>query len=346
MHPSLPRLTVSMLLALWVLIWVGGAAAAEAARESIAVTLQPLRELFVYAEREAPAAAVSLNESRIAAEVSAVVLDIPVHVGETVQRGAVLVRLDPRDHELALQRAQAALHSVQARIRLAEFQLERARELHKRNFASEDTLTQRTTELDVLRAERAAAVAQIEGARRDLDKCTLIAPFDAIVQARSAQVGELAAPGAPLLTLIDTSRIEISAQIQPRDGASLEAAGEIQFVTAGGSLPALLLRISPAIDRGMRTREARLAFAEGGAPPGSEGTLRWRAAEPLLPAELLSRRDGRLGVFVAAGDVARFVALEQAQEGRPAPVTLAPATPIILEGRFGLQDGDRISVRR
>jgi RND family efflux transporter MFP subunit len=335
------RLPVWILLAVWA---VG--VAAEATPEPVTVTLQPLSELLVYAEREAPAAAVSLNESRVAAEVSAVVREIPVQVGEVIEQGAVLVVLDPRDHELALQRAQAALQAAQARIKLAEFQLERTRELRKRNFASEDTLTQRETELDVLRAERAAAVAQLESARRDLAKCTLTAPFDAIVQARSAQVGELAAPGTPLLTLIDASRIEVSAQIQPDDSGSLETAGDIHFVTAGRSHPLRLLRISPAIDRGTRTREVRLSFIDQRAAPGSEGLIRWRAAAPLLPAELLSRRDGRLGVFVAADGVARFVVLDQAQEGRPAPVTLAPETPIILEGRFGLQDGDRINPRR
>lgn len=335
------RHPVSILLA----VWTVGVAAAETPPEAAVVTLQPLRELVIHAEREAPAAAVSLNESRIAAEVSAVVRDIPVQVGEVVEQGAALVHLDPRDYELALQRAQAALQSVQARSKLAEFQLERARELHKRNFASEDTLTQRMTELDVLRAERAAAVAQLEGARRDLAKCTLTAPFAAIVQARSAQVGELAAPGTPLMTLIDVSRIEVSAQIQPRDSSALETAEAIHFVSSGRSHPVRLLRVSPAIDRGARTQEARLAFIAERTPPGSEGLIRWRAAEPMLPAELLSRRDGRLGVFVAEGAVARFVALEQAQEGRPAPMALAPETRVIVEGRFGLQDGDRISPR-
>lgn len=336
------RLPAAILLAVWVL----GAPAADDDAAATEVTAQSLSELVIHAEREAPAAAVSLNESRIAAEVSAVVREIPVQVGEIVERDAVLARLDPRDYELAVQRAQAALQSVQARIKLAEFQLERARELHKRNFASEDTLTQRETELDVLRAERAAAVAQLESARRELAKCTVSAPFDAIVQARSAQVGELAAPGTPLLTLIDRSRIEVSAQIQPRDGDSLAAAGEIRFAGAGHEHAVRLLRVSPAIDRGTRTREARLAFVGDGVPPGSEGRIRWRADEPLLPADLLSRRGGRLGVFVAADGIARFVALEQAQEGRPAPITLAPDTPIILDGRFGLQDGDRISLRR
>lgn len=321
-----------------------GISATDAADPS-PVTWQPLSALRVQAEREAPAAALSLNESRIASEVTARVRAIPVQVGEVVEADAVLVELEPHDAQLALQRAQAALTSVQARIRLAEFQLQRARELHKRNFASEDTLTQRETELDVLRAERAGAEAQVASARRELAKCTVRAPYRAIVHERSAQLGELAAPGTPLLTLIDVSRIEVSAQIQPKDSASLQTVEAITFVAPDGRHPLRLLRISPAVDRATRTREARLGFIEAPAAPGTEGSIRWRADGDLLPADLLTRRGGRLGVFIADGDTARFVVLEQAQEGRPAAVDLAPDTRIILEGRFSLQDGQKIAMQ-
>lgn len=319
---------------------------AAAADVPHAVTWQPLGELLIQAQHEAPAAAQSLNESRIASEVTAVVRTLPVQVGEVVEAGATLVELDPRDAQLALDRAQAALAAAQARIRLAEFQLQRARELHERNFASADTLTQRETELALAQAERAAATAQVASAQRDLDKCTIRAPYRAIVHARSAQLGELAAPGSPLLTLIDVSRIEVSAQIQPQDSASLQAADDILFVAPGTRYAVRLLRISPAIDRATRTQEARLPFSGQAAPPGTEGTIRWQGETNLLPADLLSRRNGRLGVFVADGDTARFAVLEQAQEGRPVAVTLAPATRVIVDGRFSLQDGVKIAATR
>ena len=319
---------------------------AVAADAPHAVTWQPLGELLIQAQHEAPAAAQSLNESRIASEVTAVVRTIRVQVGEVVDAGATLVELDPRDAQLALERAQAALVAAQARIRLAEFQLQRARELHERNFASADTLTQRETELALAQAERAAATAQVASAQRDLDKCTIRAPYRAIIHARSAQLGELAAPGSPLLTLIDVSRIEVSAQIQPKDSTSLQAADDIQFVAPGTRHAVQLLRISPAIDRTTRTREARLLFRAEAAAPGTTGAIRWQGETNLLPADLVSRRNGRLGVFIVTGDTARFAELEQAQEGRPAAVTLPPATPVIVDGRFSLQDGQKITASR
>jgi len=53
-----------------------------------------------------------------------------------------------------------------------------------------------------------------------------------------------------------------------------------------------------------------------------------------------------LGVFVANGNRAKFIALPLAQEGRPAPADLDPDTAVITSGRYQLQDGDTVSVVR
>ena len=309
------------------------------------ISVKPLSELVVQAEHDAPASTLSRNESRLSAEVTAVIESIPAQVGMLVEAGALLVQLESRDYELALKRSAATLQSVQARIKLAEFQHQRARELYTKKFASEDTLTQRATELTVLKAELAGAQAQLDSARRDLEKCRITAPFRAVVMERMAQLGELAVPGTPLVALIDVEHLEVSAQIQTKDAASLESATAVSFVAPGQNYPVRLLRLSPAVDSSTRTREARLAFITDSAPSGTEGRIAWRGLQQLLPAQFLSRRDGRLGVFIAERDLAHFVVLEQAQEGRPVPIDLPLDSRIILDGRFGLQDGQSISLK-
>src|SRR3990172_8839012 len=99
-----------------------------------AVVIKPLSKIAIYPEREASAQAVSLNESRIAAEISGRIEAIPVRVGERVAVGAVLARIECRDHELAHERANATLRAVRARLSLAQQQLVRARELGDRGF--------------------------------------------------------------------------------------------------------------------------------------------------------------------------------------------------------------------
>lgn len=71
-------------------------------------------------------------------------------------------------------------------------------------------LGQRRAELHALEAEQAAQRNAIAAARRNIDKCAVRAPFDAVVLERLGQVGELANSGTPLRVL-DRANIELSA---------------------------------------------------------------------------------------------------------------------------------------
>jgi hypothetical protein len=96
----------------------------------------------------------------------------------------------------------------------------------------------------------------------------------------------------------------------------------------------------PVIDTVSRTREARLTFQGVAAIPGTPGRVSWSGRVAQIPSDFLVRRDGALGVFVLEGERARFAALPEAQEGRPAPNTLPAGTLLIDEGRQRLGDGD------
>lgn len=317
-------------------------ALAQQPPQAAAVTARPFAEVALHPLREAPAQAVSLNESRLSAEVSATVAEVAFDVGQVAPQGAVLIRLDARDYALAVAKAEAALESSRARAKLAEQQLGRARELAKQNFYSAEALAQKETELAVHQAQVRLDQAQLAQARRNLEKCTLRAPFPAIVRSRQAQVGELAAPGAPLMTLSDASRVEVAAQVPPRDVASLQGAQEVRFAGSGGEFAVKLLRVSPAISREARTMEARLAFTGRPSAPGADGRILWRDPQPHLPAELVAKRGAALGVFVLERDRARFVPLPDAQEGRPVAAPMLADRRIIVDGRHGLADGQPV----
>jgi len=320
------------------------AVGSERTTETIPVTAQPLAELAVYPQRRAPASVISDNDSRISAEVSARIIEIPVRVGELVKKGAVLARLERTDFELAQAREEAALRALQARLELADYQLSRARALSRKQAVSEELLKQREADLSNLRAQLAGQEVALAQARRRLEKCTLRAPFEAVVSERLANVGELASPGGALLQIVDNRHLEVSAQLQAALAESLPRAKRPELVTPQRRYPLSLRRIVPAFDPRARTREARLRFSADSALPGSAGELVWRSQQPHLPAELLSRRDGRLGVFIVDGERAKFIPLPRAEEGRPALVSLPAQTPVVTLGRFRLQDGDAVKV--
>lgn len=311
--------------------------------QAVTVSMRPFSELAVYPQREAFATVVSLNDSRIAAEVSARIVEIPVEVGQTVAKGATLVRLDAHDYALAAERAAAALQSAESAHRLAQRQLERARSLVAEGFISPEALNQREAEAATAAAQLKIAEAELASARSDVRKCLIRAPFTAIIKERIAQVGELATPGAALVHVLDAGRIEVSARVQPDDVATLEKSTNLGFEARTGHYPIKLRRIVPALDPRERNQEARFRFAKAGALPGTAGRVVWQTQQPHLPPDLVVRRNSVLGVFVASDGKARFVALPRAEEGRPAPADLDPAASVIVEGRYQLQDGDAIA---
>jgi len=327
---ALPILFVASLLA----------ASALAQEPPPATSVRTLAEIAIHPERDASAQVVSLNESRIAAEIAGRIEEVPVEVGQRLAKDAVVARLDCRDHELARDRALAGLAGARSRLALADQQLARSRELRAQGFISEEALSARQTDVEVLRAEVAQGDVQLASAERAVGKCVVRSPFAAIVRERLGQVGELAAPGSPLAVLVDAGRIEVAAQVQAKDAPSLARAARVRFAGAGGDRALALERISPAIDPQTRTREARLRFAGAAAPPGASGRIVWRDSDAHVPPEIVVRRAGRLGVFVANGGQAHFHALPDAQEGRPARAEgLAAGARIVVKGQLALKDG-------
>lgn len=311
----------------------------------VAVAVAPFETLRIFPQREAPATVLGKNETRMAAEVAARILSFAVDAGDRVRKGQILVRLDSRDAELALARAEAAQAQAQARLAQAQAQAGRARGLNEKNFISAEALTLRETELLVAQADLQAASAARDTARHGVEKCTLRAPFDAVVRSRSGQVGEITAPGMPLLNLADAGELQLVAQVQARDAASLQQATTPEFVGETGHHALKMLRVSGAISREAGSVEARFAFVAAPPPPGSEGRLVWRDSRPHLPAELLVRRAGRYGIFVVAAGKAHFEPVDGAQEGRAAAVDLPATTQIVEQGRQALQDGMTVTAQ-
>lgn len=310
-----------------------------------AIKTRALSEIAIHPQRVASAQAVSLNLAKVSAELAASIDSIPVEPGQRIKKGATLAQLDCADTRIAAQRAQAALESAQARLQLAQQQFRRNQELAAKNFISAAALDARKSELDVAAADAKLNLAARAAARNDIGKCTLRSPFPAIVETRLAQVGGFVSPGTPVVELWDTSRMQLSAQVQQADAEWLPKAAPV-FISQGREYAVKLLRISPAVDLAARTREARFGFDKSPPPPGSNGVLRWRDPRAFVPADYLISRNRRLGVFVLNGTTARFIPLDDAQEGRPAPAgKLTDDTRLVTEGRFALQDGMAVAPR-
>lgn len=309
------------------------------------VTLSPLSAVGIHPERSAPAVVESLNDAELSAEVTARIEHVAVRVGDEVSKGDLLVRLDCRSHQSRLAASKAQEDQLQAQRRLAASQVERAQSLVRSRSASQEEVERRESELVVIDAQVAAQREAIVQAELDVARCEVRAPYRAAVAARLADEGALAAPGTPLVRLVETDETEVSAALRPEEVEAVRQATALHFQYLGARMPVQLRRAVPVVDPRTRTVEARLTFTGPGASPGASGRLVWSDATPHVPGDLLVRRGGRLGVLVADDGTARFVPLDGAQEGQPAPLALPAGTRIVVEGRERLNDGDPVNGR-
>jgi RND family efflux transporter MFP subunit len=311
------------------------------------VTVRPFSEVAILLDRQAAATAASLDEVVLAAEISARVIELRVLPGQTVEAGQTLVELDPTEYRIGLDSAQARLNLAEASLQMARIRAERARRLAPEQFVSEDQLLEAETNLRRADAERAAALAERERAELLLARTRISAPFAGAVTRRLVSPGTLAAPGTPLLELVATTGIEVSAMIPPDQVDGLIRADSVIFESEGQPWPVGLDRIAPVIDPSSRGREARLLFSDASAPSGSEGRLRWTDPRPALPGDFVLQRNGVLGVMLLGenGREVVFRPLPGADAGRPhQPTGLDPDALLIDQGRRRVQPGEQVDV--
>ncbi|MGY6553513.1 MAG: efflux RND transporter periplasmic adaptor subunit [Wenzhouxiangella sp.] len=312
------------------------------------VTVRSFADVAVYLERQSAASVESLDEITLAAELNARVVEVLGRPGDTVSAGDLLVRLDDREVRIRQQAAAARLAMAEATEDMARIRAERARRLAPDGFVSEDQLLEAETNLRLAAAELEAARSDLSQAELMLARTRIEAPFTGVVTRRLVGDGALAAPGTPLLELVSTGSIEVTANIPPEQVSGLLDAETLHFDAGGRSWPVRIDRIAEVVSRGSRGQMARLVFVAESAPPGSEGRIRWTDPRPALPGDFVLQRDGALGVLMLAedGHTVVFRVLPGADAGRPyLAEDLAPETRLIDDGRRRVQPGQRVSVR-
>lgn len=298
-------------------------------------TTRPFAELAVYPEFRAPARVVALNQARLAAEVAGRIEALPARVGQAVRAGAELARIDTADYRIAAGQAAARVELGENRLRLAQTQLDQFRVLAQDGHVSEDQLRSKETEHAVLESELELARLELEAAELQQARTVIRAPFDGLVRERLASVGDLAAPGTPLLVLVSTQDTEVQARVPAAQIEALRATGDWQLWLDGQTHVLRLERILAVVEPAGQTQVVVFS-ADTGLVPGRAGELRWRSPRAHLPGEYLVEREGRLGAWVEQQDQARFIELPHAAVGRPVAVDWSPDTRVIDAGRFRL----------
>jgi RND family efflux transporter MFP subunit len=152
-----------------------------------------------------------------------------------------LLRIDDRDYRAAVQRAEATLSRAQAEHDLAQFEYERAEDLHARQLISRSDLESKLRTARVAEATLQDARLQLETAQRDLARTSLGAPFAGLVRNEQVDVGQFINRGASVATVYATDYVEVRLPIADQQLAYLNVPLSRRGEIAEASAPSVKL---------------------------------------------------------------------------------------------------------
>lgn len=262
------------------------------------------------------------------------VRSVEVREGDRVRSGQVLVRIDSRDLEAKDAQVAAGITEAEAHLEQARTHAERMRALFADEAAPKAQLE--AAETGFAAAEARVRAAHAAGAELEaLHSYSLVrAPFNAIVTARMVDPGAFAAPGAPLVTVQDVSRLRISVTVAPVAVREVQRGDSVLATIEGTTTAAQVEGVVPAQGGNLYTVNAALDNPDGRFLAGSAATLKLPQGERttiVVPNDAVVRRGDMTGVYVVGpnGPELRWV-------------RLGPAMADSAEVLSGLRDGERV----
>jgi RND family efflux transporter MFP subunit len=321
----------------------------------------------------------------VSAKITGKVQEVMIEEGQKVAAGDVMARLDPIDAEaqrkLAASRVTAArseIDSVQAQLNDAELNAKRMENLVGQKLVSTSQYDQAIAQRDTLRAQLATAQrnaqvaeSQLRVAEQDLDNTIVRAPFSGVVIAKAAQPGEIVSPLSAgggytrtgIGTIVDMDSLEVEVEVGEAFIGRVQPKMPVEATLNAypdWKIPAEVIAIIPAADRGKATVKVRIAlhqkdprivpdmgvrvsFLEKTQPPASVA----QNSGVLAPAAAIVSRDGKTVAFVVQDEKVSQRSVKVGRslgDDREVLDGLAGGDSVVLDPPKRLSDGDRVRI--
>ena len=172
----------------------------------------------------------------VGTQVSGQISELLVDFNDTVRKGQLLARIDPKLQQQAVTDAQASLARARAQYLQAQRENRRNAELMDAGLVARSEYETTDSALDVARANVTSAQVELERARQNLEYTNIYAPIDGVVVERNVDNGQTVAASlsAPQLFLIanDLTNMRILASVGEGDIASIKQDQKVKFTVA------------------------------------------------------------------------------------------------------------------
>ncbi len=277
--------------------------ASPASTVAFKTALVEMREIDLTYTAEAVVEAV--RQSTVAAQVAGRIVDIRFDVGDYVKQGEVIVRIDERAATQALAASEAQVSEAQAAAANARVQFERAKQLVAQKFISQAALDKAEADYKVAQARVSALLAGAGQAATERSFSTIVAPYSGIVAARHVELGEMAAPGKPLMTGFDPTTLRVVANVPQTQIATIQAGARarIEVPSANKWFDVKSITVVPSADPRTHTSRVRLDLAKEARElyPGVFARAHFavgKSTRLLAPREAIVRRSEVTAVYV------------------------------------------------
>lgn len=305
---------------------------------------------------------VARESATIAARVAGAVSNVEVEVGDHVAEGDMLVIMDLERFEAEVALVEAEVGEIEARAAaaragemIARQDLERQEGLRESAAFSQgryDDAVQEVLRMESLAAEAEARLRRtlvaFDLARLDLEYGTIRAPFSGVVSERYTETGEYLTVGAPVVTVVNDTNLEIEVAVPFDRLGGLEPGIEVDVRLAergdddADLLPAVVRAVVPVEDPLTRTRRVRMtpSFDEHdealAANQSVTAMIPTGAARDVLTVHKDAVVNGPAGSMV-------FVVVEGTAQ--PRPIAIGVSVGERFEVVNGLAEGDEVVVR-
>ena len=249
------------------------------------------------------------RKAAMSSRVMGPVVSLKVRAGDTVGTGQVLLEIQPEASAGQLGQARGALAQAQAALAPAERNYRRYEALHADNAASE-------LELDMAKMQYEQALGAVEQANGAVqtassvaDESVVRAPFAARVVETLVEVGDLAAPGRPLVRIESLENQQMWLNVRESDIGRVEEGDQIEVRFDArpdlGEVTGIIKEIVPSADLATHTFTVKVDLGHIEVPSGFSGraTISGDSSDRLIvPVGAVHRRGGLELIIVRAAD--------------------------------------------
>ena len=204
-------------------------------------------------------------ETALGFRVAGKIVERLADVGDIVEAGATLARLDPEDQKLNSQAVRSRLAAADAAYKQAKSDLERYTDLYDKKFISRAEFDRRRTEYNVAKAQLDQVRAELAVTENQADYTRLRSDHAGVVTAVEAEVGQVVAAGQPVMRIARTAEKEVAISVPENKLKELDATTEIAitlWANPDQRYRGKVREVSPVADPVTRTYAVRITMLE------------------------------------------------------------------------------------